>query len=58
MWQTVIAYLLVAGAAGWIAWSLFLPTAWRRRIRHPFRAAAGGGATPTADGCGCARDKV
>ena len=31
--QVVIAYLLVAGAAGWIAWSMFVPGKLKARLR-------------------------
>jgi hypothetical protein len=52
MWQTVVASLIVAAAAGWIAWTLFLPRSWRAAVlsrRHR-------GASPP-DACACERDK-
>ena len=34
MLQTVIAYALVAGAAGWVCWSMFVPRRWKMRLRR------------------------
>jgi len=55
MWQAVVAYLIVAGAAAWIAWSRFLPRSWRRRVRGIF---GGTGAPRAADPCGCEREML
>jgi hypothetical protein len=46
MLQTVVAYLIVAVAAGWTAWSLGLRGWWTRRRAagtHPARPASGCG---------------
>jgi hypothetical protein len=31
--QALIAYVLVAVAAGWVVWSMFVPRRWKRRRR-------------------------
>lgn len=52
MWQALITYLIVAGAAGWVAWSLFLPRTWRLAGRARLQAMLG--RTPvTRKGGGC-----
>jgi hypothetical protein len=33
MLQYVIVYAIVAAAAGWVAWSIFLPRALKQRVR-------------------------
>ena len=35
--QAVIAYALVAGAAGWVAWSMFVPSKVKARLRGRVR---------------------
>lgn len=49
MLQTIIAGTIVAAAASWVVWRLFVPTAWKARLR---------GATAPTGGCGCARDSL
>jgi hypothetical protein len=41
-----------------VAWSLFMPAAWRTALRTRASRALGqaGSAARPADGCGCARD--
>jgi hypothetical protein len=34
MLQAVIAYALVALAAAWVAWSMFVPRRWKLRLRR------------------------
>lgn len=61
MWQAVIAYLIVAGAAGWVAWSLFLPRAWRLAGRARLEAIFGRAPVKRTDGgcgnCNCGDPK-
>jgi hypothetical protein len=53
MWQAVAAYLIVAGAAAWVVWSVLLPRALRARIGASLRRPAA-----TAGSCGdCGCDK-
>jgi|GEM_PF-5989836 len=48
--QTILVGLIVAGAAGWVAWRLLLPASIRARLRR----CAGLAATRPAAGCsGC-----
>ncbi len=51
MLQTFLTYLIVAAAAAWLIWSMFLPN----RVRHALRSALSFGraakAKPAA-GCG------
>jgi hypothetical protein len=54
MLQTLAAYLIVAVAAGFVAWRLFLPTGWKARLRALVRRTP----APPQDGCGCARDPL
>jgi hypothetical protein len=59
MWQAVIAYLIVAAAAAWVAWTLFLPTPWRAALRGRVRQALGrAGSERATDGCACERKKA
>ncbi|HTK36577.1 MAG TPA: hypothetical protein VL358_15000 [Caulobacteraceae bacterium] len=51
MAQTLLAYLLVALAAGWLAWSMLLPKAARRVLKA--RLAGQGGAVSGRGGCAC-----
>ena len=50
MIQTLVVYLIVAAAAGWTAWSMFL-RGWLRR-RAAAKAPAGGGACGPDCACG------
>jgi hypothetical protein len=52
MWQAVIAYLIVAGAASWVAWSLFLPRGWRMAGRARLQAMLGRAPVTRTGGCG------
>lgn len=48
MWQAIISYLIVALAALWLVWHLFVPTSLRQRLRPGTPAGHGCG----SDGCG------
>lgn len=47
MMQTVAAYIIVAAAAAWIGWRMFLPATVRRRLRTRMTGKQCG------DDCGC-----
>jgi hypothetical protein len=51
MAQTLLAYLLVAFAAGWLTWSLLLPKTARRALKA--KLAGQGGAPSSKGGCAC-----
>ncbi len=53
MFQAVVTYCIVAFAAAWLVWTLFMPQSLRKRLR-PARAAAYRPASDCASGCsGC-----
>ena len=54
MAQTIAVYVIVAAATAFVAWRLFLPAAWKARLRALVRRAP----APPQDGCGCARDSL
>ncbi len=59
MVQTVLAYILTAGATGWIVWSVLLPKTFKRRLRDRFGRRRSSASTRAAKGgcgkdCGCA----
>jgi len=54
MTQTLTAYVIVAAATAFVAWRLFLPVAWKARLRALARRTP----APPQDGCGCARDPL
>ena len=59
MWQAAVTYAIVAAAAAWIVWTLFLPTRWRLALRMGARRAVGIKQDITAGSgaaCGCARE--
>jgi len=53
MIELLVTYAIVAAAAGWVAWKVLLPSAWRQTIRRTFRPDAGTGPALGCDaGCG------
>jgi hypothetical protein len=54
MTQTIAAYVIVAAAAAFVVWRLFVPVAWKARLRALVRHRP----APPQDGCGCARDPL
>jgi hypothetical protein len=51
MWQAVVTYLIVAGAAAWVAWHVVLPTGWRAAVRA--RLSRADAAPGDCDDCDC-----
>ena len=57
MWQSVIVYLVVAGAAGWVVWTVLLPGAWRAALRARLEQALGRAPTARSErACACDRE--
>ena len=54
MVQTIAVTVIVAAAASFVAWRLFLPAALKTRLRALARRTP----PPPQDGCGCARDPL
>ena len=51
MAQTLVVYLIVAAAAGWVVWSVILPSALKRTLKRGGKdCGCDGGCGPTEGG--------